>query len=59
MKRLLVILTVIIVVAAIATIFIPSKINAEGKGPRDPHYHTGGWTVCMNELPRACDAEAE
>ena len=63
MKKILLVLTILLLIAAIVSIFIPANIQAttggpggpeETEDPRDPHFHTGTWTTCCNELPRAC-----
>jgi len=62
MKRFNIILAIVILVAIVAINFFiiignfgPNMANASScDGPRDPHFHLDDWTVCMNQLPKAC-----
>ena len=62
MKKLLFVLTVLFVLAALAFIFTPTNICTAAGIPdepttlKDPHFHTGTWTTCMNELNQDCDS---
>ncbi|UCH95156.1 MAG: hypothetical protein JSV88_33605 [Candidatus Aminicenantes bacterium] len=61
MKKLLLSLAIILLIGVIVSIFVPGKVEAldpdpKENNPRDPHFHVGDWTVCCNELNRACDS---
>jgi len=62
MKKILVILAILFVIGVVVSIFLTGSIQAapgnpeEGSDLRDPHFHTGTWTTCMNELPTACNS---
>ena len=61
MKKLLLALTILFVVAVIVSIFVPANIYTagipeEGAKDKDPHFHTGTWTTCMNELTQDCNS---
>lgn len=62
MKKFLLALTILFVVAVIVFIFVPTNIYTAPGGPeepsslKDPHFHTGDWTTCMNELNQDCDS---
>lgn len=61
MKKILLVLTVLFVLAALVFIFLPANICSavgipdEPTNLKDPHFHTGTWTTCMNELNQDCN----
>jgi len=63
MKKVLVILAILFVIGVVVSIFLTGSIQAapggnpeEGSNLRYPHFHTGTWTTCMNEINQACNA---
>lgn len=62
MKRFLRILTLLFVIGVIASLFIPTvKVHAKvippGTELRDPHFHTGDFVTCCNQIQKACNSE--
>ena len=62
MKKFLMVLTILFLIGVVVSMFFPVSIQAAPGNPeqatelKDPHFHTGTWTTCMNELNQACDS---
>ncbi len=63
MKRVLMILAILLLIGVVLSTFLTVSIQAipggnpeEGTDLKDPHFHTGTWTTCMNELKTACNS---
>jgi hypothetical protein len=60
MKKILMILAILFTIGVLVSVILTGSIQASSGNPeepgelRDPHFHTGDWTTCMNELPRPC-----
>jgi len=62
MKKFLMILAILFLIGVVVSMFLPVSIHATLDGDpdaatelKDPHFHTGSWTTCMNEINQACN----
>jgi len=61
MKKILMVLAILLLIGVVVSMFLPVSIQAAPGDPdeatelKDPHFHTGTWTTCMNEINQACN----